>query len=96
MKEANEGSNLTDVPPFNLQTNFFATAGDEKVSGYFGVVKEQARRWYFSRHDLSYFVVNTLKPDCLVDYGGPPAPECTDCRAYSFGKALTTKPEWWQ
>ena len=96
MKEMNEGSNLTDVPPFNLETNFVSTTGRERVSGYFGVVKEQARRWYFSRHDLSYFVVNTLKPDCLVDYGGPPAAECTDCRAYSFGKATTAKPVWWQ
>jgi len=96
MKDQNEGSLLAGVPPYNLQSNFFSTSDDKRVSGFFGVVGEQAIRWYFSRKDLSYTVVNTLKGDCLVDYLGPPARECTDCMGYSFGTPTTTKPAWWQ
>jgi len=97
MKDQNEGSSLIDTPPFNLKTNFSSPTGGKKVSGYFGVTSEQATRWYFDRKDLSYEVTNTLKADCLVYYGpGPPAPECTDCREYSFGTATTAKPSWWQ
>jgi hypothetical protein len=96
MKDQNEGSALTDTPPYNLKTNFTSSTG-KKVSGYFGVGAEQARRWYFDRTLLSYNVPKTLLGDCQVVYGpGPPAEECTDCRAYSFGKATTTRPSWWQ
>lgn len=97
MKDRNEGSRLNDVPPYNLQTNYFCTTASKRVSGFFGVVREQAKRWYFTRKDLSYNVTNTLRADCLVVYGpGPPALECTDCRGYSFGKATTTEPAWWE
>ena len=96
MQEQNEGSNLMDVPPFNLKTNFSSSTDAKRVSGYFGVVGEQARRWYFTRFELSYTVPNPLRDDCLVNYGGPPAPECTDCREYSFGLATTRKPVWWE
>jgi hypothetical protein len=95
MKDQNEGSSLIDTPPFNLRTNFSSTGGT-RVSGYFGVTAEQAKRWYFNKDDLSYYMENTLKADCLVVYGpGPPAPECLDCREYSFGKATTVRPSWW-
>ena len=97
MKEQNEGSALTDTPPYNLQTNISSTTGGKKVVGYFGVTSEQAKRLYFKKSDLSYYMENTLRADCLVVYGpGPPAEECTDCRAYSFGKATTIRPSWWQ
>ena len=96
MKDQNEGSSLTDQPPYNLKTNFSSPTGGKKVSGYFGVTAEQARRWYFDRTNLSYYMPNTLRADCLVVYGpGPPAEECTNCTAYSFGKATTIKPSWW-
>ncbi|MGC1240048.1 MAG: DUF4249 domain-containing protein [Chryseosolibacter sp.] len=96
MQDQNEGSALLDTPPYNLKTNFESRTGERRVSGYFGVVKEQAKRWYFNRKDLSYNVVHTLRADCLVDYGpGGPAPECLDCREYSFGKATTVEPSWW-
>ena len=74
MKAQNEGSSLQDTPPFNLETNFRSITGNEMVSGYFGVAYEQARRWYFSKDDLSYYVENTLAADCLAleDI----APEC--------------------
>jgi hypothetical protein len=96
MKEQNEGSSLTDTPPYNLKTNFTSVNEVRRVSGYFSVTNEQAKRWYFDRSQLSYYVDNPLKADCLVDYGGPPAEECTDCTFYSFGKATTLKPVWWQ
>lgn len=96
MQDQNEGSPLLDTPPYNLKTNFSSPTGGKKVSGYFGVTAEQAKRWYFDRTQLSYYMPNTLRADCLVVYGpGPPAEECTDCRAYSFGKAVNVKPSWW-
>lgn len=96
MKDRNEGSALLDTPPYNLKTNFSSPTG-RKVSGYFGATIEEARRWYFDRTQLSYDMPNTLRADCLVVYGpGPPAKECTDCTAYSFGKAVNVKPWWWQ
>jgi hypothetical protein len=97
MSDQNESSVLMDIPPFNLQSNLHAVNNDKKVSGFFGVVKEQATRWYFNKSQLSYTVVNTLKADCLVDYGpGGPAPECLDCREYSFGQSTEVKPIWWR
>jgi hypothetical protein len=96
MQDQNEGTAMLDTPPYNLKTNFLSTSGAKRVSGYFGVVREQATRWYFTKNELSYTVENTLRADCLVAYGGPPAAECLDCRAYSFGVTTTTKPPWWQ
>ena len=95
MKQRNEGSLLSDRPPYNLQTNFFLVGGSEKVSGYFSVVQEQAVRWYFNKKDLSYNVINTLKNDCIRMEIGPPAPECLDCREYYAGKSTEAKPFWW-
>jgi hypothetical protein len=97
MQQQVQGGALFDVPPYNLKTNFHGVEGDKPVSGYFGVVQEQAKRWYFNKGDLSYYVENTLKADCLVVYGpGGPAEECLDCREYSFGSSTTTKPSWWR
>lgn len=97
MMDQNENSALIDAPPFTLQSNIHSTTGEKKVSGFFGVVKEQAKRWYFNKSQLSYHVINTLRGDCLVVYGpGGPAPECTDCRQYSNGDATTVKPMWWR
>lgn len=95
MREQNQEASIVDKPPFNLATNFYSLSGEKRVSGFFGVVNEQATRWYFSKKDLSYFVENTLKEDCLKSYGGPPAPECFDCRQYSRADATNIKPSWW-
>jgi len=97
MQQQVQGGALFDAPPYNLKSNLHAIDGEKAVSGYFGVVQEQAKRWYFNVDDLSYNVQNTLKGDCLVDYGpGGPAEECEDCRFYSFGTTTTTKPTWWR
>jgi hypothetical protein len=92
MKDSYEGA-LFDVPPYNLQTNIHAINGNRKVAGYFGVVEEQATRWYFSKEELSYWVENTLKPDCL---GDPPSPQCTNCQEYINGEAISQFPAWWR
>jgi hypothetical protein len=98
MKEQAENGGITGNPPFNLKSNFRHVNGEKKVAGYFGVVNEQAKRWYFDRSQLSYYVENTLKPDCLVVYGpGGPAPECLDCRQYERnGISSNIRPEWWE
>lgn len=107
MMEQNGGSALIDKPPFNLQSNIHSVNGDKSVSGYFGVVKEQAVRWYFNKSHLSYKVSNTLKADCSVYYGPPlpgcpiPQPafaacECKYCLDYSFGTPTDVMPSWWR
>lgn len=95
MQEQNEGGAIFDKPPFNLHTNFHSLSADKKVSGYFGVVQEQARRWYFSIKDLSYHVENTAKADCQIPFTDTP-PECFNCLLYSFGEATNVKPQWWE
>jgi hypothetical protein len=94
MQEQNEGGAIFDKPPYNLHTNFHSLSGDKKVAGYFGVVQEQAKRWYFDIKDLSYYVENTAKADCQIPLMDTP-PECFDCRLYSFGNVTTVKPPWW-
>ena len=105
MQAQAEGNSLIDQPPFNLATNFTHVNGSKRVSGYFSVVREDAKRWYFNKSELSYAVENTLKADCLVYYG-PPAPgcpipsppaacECKYCLAYSFGTTTNVEPAWW-
>ncbi len=96
MREQNQEASIVDKPPFNLATNYYSVGEEKRVVGYFGVVNEQATRWYFTKSELSYFVENTLKEDCEKNYGGPPAPECFDCRAYSRGDATNVKPTWWE
>lgn len=97
MQEQAKGGAIFDSPPFNLHTNLRSLDGTTAVSGYFGMVQEQAKRTYFNIDDLSYNVINTLKGDCLVVYGPDgPAPECLDCREYSFGTTTTEKPSWWR
>lgn len=97
MKDRATGVGINEVPPFNLKSNYTSSNPDKKVFGYFGVAQEQARRWYFSTKDLSYKVENTLKADCLVDYGpGGPAPECRYCESYGDGDPTTVRPTWWQ
>ena len=95
MQEQNEGGAILDRPPFNLRTNFHSVAGEKIVSGYFGVVQEQARRWYFDKSELSYRVENTLRKDCSVPFLDV-APECFGCHQYSFGVVTSGKPAWWE
>jgi hypothetical protein len=96
MKEQNEGGAILDKPPFNLETNFRSIGVERKVSGYFGVVQEQAKRWYFERSQLSYRVDDPSRTDCAIRYQPNPPPECFSCFLYRFGLSTNVKPEWWE
>jgi hypothetical protein len=107
MYDQNEGNVLMDKPPFNLQTNIHSLSGEKKAIGYFGVVKEQATRWYFNSGELSYRVNNDFRAGCEIYYGPPlggcpeplpayPACECKYCLDYSFGTPTNIKPSWWR
>lgn len=109
MYDQNEGNVLVDKPPFNLKSNIESWSGEKKVVGYFGVVQEQATRWYFNVSQLDYRVENTFKKGCETNYGPPvrgdcpeePAPafaacECKYCPRYSKGNAVNIRPSWWR
>jgi hypothetical protein len=95
MQDQTESNGLFDTPPFNLKSNFRSTEGEHRVVGYFGVVKEEARRWYFNKDQLSYTVENTALEDCINSstIKGPP-PYCCNCLEFN-GISTTTPPEWW-
>lgn len=97
MVAQSERGGLFDAPPYNLDSNIHQVNGDKPVSGYFGVVKEQAKRWYFKRLDLSYkfYVEDYLRYECIY-YGDPPARECYSCLAYTKGTPSLEKPSWWE
>ncbi len=97
MQEQVGGGTLSDAPPFNLQTNISSLNGEVKVSGYFGVVDEKARRWYFNSQELSYWINNSLLSDCQTNTGpGGPPPSCTSCLSYEHGTTTNIKPAWWR
>jgi hypothetical protein len=108
MYDQNEGNVLVDRPPFNLQSNIRSVTSEKKAVGYFGVVKEQALRWYFNVRMLSYPVENVYKKGCETNYGPPivgdcpeepspafPACACKYCPRYPFGEPTNVKPSWW-
>lgn len=83
-------------PPYNLVTNLRAVNHDKPVYGYFGVVSENFYRWFFSKDEISYYIVY---PEELQRCGAPPGPECFDCRL--IGRAIrstitNTEPNWWE
>jgi hypothetical protein len=96
MQELNQGAEVFDNPPFNLKTNFTASSEGKKVNGYFGVVGEQAVRWYFNIRDLSYTVENELPAYCNMSCGpGCPPPTCFNCLAYESEATTNIRPAWW-
>lgn len=108
MQSRVEGNVLIDTPPFNLESNFSSlTEGGKIVVGFFSVVQEQAKRWYFNKSQLSYPIRYTFKEACEVNYGPPlpgcpePTPsftacECKYCLDYSKGQTTNVKPIWWR
>lgn len=95
LKERSATGLLFDKLPYNLPSNLSSTGSDKKIFGYFGVVKEQAKRWYFDKDDLSYYVRNKLSENCIKYATGPPAAECTSCLDYQHGTAVADEPYWW-
>jgi len=97
IQEQDERTGLFDPPPFNLQSNLHAENPDLEVFGYFGVVNEQAKRWYFSRTDLSYPVANTWRELCMNPNILPAAKaQCYSCFNYGKGIPTNVKPFWWE
>ena len=98
LEEQSKKGGLFDAPPYNLQTNYKAINSNKKVSGYFGIVQEEAKRWYFNKSDLSYVVVDNLLELCNIVYGrgDPGGPPCYSCLEYPTGNSSNLKPEWWK
>lgn len=102
MQEQTKPNGIFDTPPANLPTNFTCLNDpSKKPVGYFGVINESTRRWYFNKDDLSYYVQDNDQRDCLVKYNRPQdppdyAPECLYCLAYTKGDATLVKPSWWK
>lgn len=102
MKEQTKPNGIFDTPPANLPTNFTCINDpSKKPVGYFGVINESTKRWYFNKDDLSYYVQDNDRKDCLVKYNRPQdppdyAPECLNCLAYTEGDATLFKPSWWK
>ena len=94
MSQSQKGG-LFDSPASNLKTNFQCLTSNSKVSGYFGVVHEQAKRWYFSKQDLSYGIGDIVRDNCMVPFQDI-GPECFNCLSYPFGNSTNVKPDWWK
>jgi hypothetical protein len=96
-KQADRGG-LFDQPPYNVIGNMYKESDENvKVSGYFAIVNEQSKRWYFDKSQLSYRMISQTLADCEVDYGpDSPGPACKSCLAYERGFPVTNvKPSWW-
>ncbi len=101
MQDQTKPNGIFDTPPANLPTNFICLTDPTKTPlGYFGVVNETTRRWYLNIDDLSYFVEDYDRKECLVRYNRPEdppdyAPECLNCLENTDGDATLNKPDWW-
>ena len=101
LKDQSTPSGIFETPPATAPTNFTCLSDpSKKPVGYFGVVNESAKRWYFDKGDLSYYVDDYTLRECLIKYNRPqdppdPAPECLYCLACVDGDATLTKPSWW-
>lgn len=95
MQELNQTDGIFSQPPYNLKTNY-TSANGTKVFGYFGVVRSQAKRWYFNRGDLSYLIPEWWSEVCAEPCMGCPPPPCLDCMRYEIMTSITNRqPEWW-
>lgn len=90
LKDKVNRGGIFDEPPYNLISNLSMQSGNIKVNGYFSVVSEQAKRWYFNADDLSYRVNNNLLYACETP-PWPPA-KCINCLQYSGEDAVNQPP----
>lgn len=98
LKKQGQNEGLFDEPPFSLKSNYYSNKPNIPVSGYFGVVTENASRWVFNKDELSYYVENDLKEECDLNIciGGPcPPPSCSNCLDYIGGNPINQAPWWW-
>lgn len=96
MQEQDQDALRSDKPPYNLKTNITAVNGGRAPIGYFAVIGEEARRWYFNVNDLSYLVPNKLRQSCQGPPPFVPPPGCENCIEYQSGLATNVEPDWWR
>jgi hypothetical protein len=97
IQEQDQRKGLFDPPPYNLLTNLHAEDPEQAVYGYFSVVGEQGKRWYFDRTDLEYPIPNTWREFCTNPNILPDAkPQCYSCLNYGDGFPSTEEPWWWK
>ncbi|MBL3654798.1 DUF4249 domain-containing protein [Fulvivirga sediminis] len=93
MQQSIDDGLIPSAQPYNLPTNFSSKL---PVNGFFSVVGESAYRWYFKKSQLSYYVEDDLRYNCIYYKDlGPYAETCLSCLAYS-GSPTTRKPSWWK
>lgn len=96
LEEQSLTGSIFSPPPYNLKTNYHHINGEKQVFGFFSVVHEEAKRFYFSEDDLSYSISNSTVEACRalpMTYPGDP---CVNCLNYNYGGTPTlTKPFWW-
>jgi hypothetical protein len=95
IQEQDQRKGLFDPPPYNLISNLHSDNPEQMVYGYFAVVGEQGKRWYFSRLDLENPVPNTWREFCASQLIIPP-PKCANCLEYDGGNPTNEKPWWWE
>ncbi|MGK7391956.1 MAG: DUF4249 domain-containing protein [Candidatus Cyclobacteriaceae bacterium M2_1C_046] len=83
---------IFDTPPYNISSNIVAINSDDQVLGFFQVLHEGTKRWYFTFDDLSY--PYSFDNVCFMPM--PPA-SCYNCTLYRGGGELANqKPKWWR
>jgi hypothetical protein len=94
VKDQSSAVGLFDPPPFNVRSNIKPVGNDNEAYGFFSVTRESAKRWYFTRAELSYNIDYDIF--CIT----PPPPYeanyCLNCRAISTGISINSKPSWWR
>lgn len=101
MQQQTRPNGIFDSPPANLPSNFTCINDPSKNPiGYFGVVSESQKRWYFQKDELSFFVKDNSLAECNARFNRPqddpdPAPECEVCLLYTNGTATLNRPDWW-
>lgn len=88
-----EQSELFAQPPYNLVSNLHSE--DVNVYGYFGVVSEDYKRWYFEKDEVSNYP--GYKEGCVFVDVPPPYPaHCFNCLQFSYdGPVTNERPSWW-
>ena len=98
LEEQGHANNIFTGPPYNLKTNYYSLNNNKPVFGYFSVRHEEAKRFYFSVADLSYYVDSNIGiANCRSAIGPyPPDDPCDNCLNYIYGGEPTIiKPYWW-
>ncbi|MEP3387340.1 MAG: DUF4249 domain-containing protein [Reichenbachiella sp.] len=85
-------SELFASPPYNIRSNL--SSDDVAVYGYFGVVNEDFKRWYFDKSKINNYG-GWVDDHC--EFGPRWAAYCFDCREWTYDDDQVTPyaPKWW-